>query len=274
MALAGWQDMSGQSIRMLTVIPLSLVGIVASEDLSARIVSAVRKMGLRIKRGDIVAVSSKIVSISEGRLARVSSVEPSASARRLARRLMMNPKLVQVVLNEADQVLGGVKGTLLTVKCGILAANAGVDEKNAPKDHVVLWPEDPERSARNLRDGLALAFRKELSVIIVDSHVTPLRLGTSGFALAIAGSPGVLDYRGLKDLSGRVIRITRQNLADDLASSAHAVMGEGAESTPAALIRMTRATLRGRGSTSLKMHPRRCLILGTLWRKQRHSRLT
>jgi coenzyme F420-0:L-glutamate ligase/coenzyme F420-1:gamma-L-glutamate ligase len=274
MALPGWQDMSGQSIRLLTVTPLSLGRIVASEDLSARIVSAVRKMGLRVKRGDIIAVSSKIVSISEGRLTRVTSVKPSASAHRLARRFTMNPKLVQVVLNEADQVLGGVKGTLLTVKGGILTPNAGVDEKNAPKGQVVLWPKDAERSARNLRDGLARAFRKELSVIIVDSRVTPLRLGTSGFALAIAGSPGVLDYRGLKDLSGRVIRITRQNLADDLASSAHAVMGEGAESTPAALIRMTRATLRGRISTSLRMRPARCLILGTLWRKQRHSRRT
>ena len=264
--------MRGTSIRMLTVIPLSLGRIVASEDLSARIVSTVRKMGLRVKRGDIVAVSGKIVSISEGRLARVSSVEPSASARRLARRFMMNPKLAQVSLNEADQILGGMKGTLLTVKDGILAPNAGVDEKNAPKDHVVLWPMDPERSARSLRSGLAAAFQKELAVIIVDSHVTPLRLGTSGFALAIAGSPGVLDYRGLKDLSGRVIRITRQNLADDLASSAHAVMGEGAESTPAALIRMTKATYRGRVSASLKMHPRRCLILGAILPKTKHFR--
>jgi coenzyme F420-0:L-glutamate ligase len=259
---------------MLTVIPLSLGRIVAGEDLSARIVSAVGKMGLRVKRGDVVAVSSKIVSISEGRSARVSSVEPSTSARRLARRLMMNPKLVQIVLNEADQVLGGVKGTLLTVKDGILTPNAGVDEKNAPKDHVVLWPKDPEHSAKNLRDRLAAVFHKELLVIIVDSHVTPLRLGTSGVALAVAGSPSILDYRGLKDLPGRVIRITRQNLADDLASAAHAVMGEGTESTPAALIRMTRASFRGRVSASLKMHPRRCLILGTLWRKQRRSRRT
>lgn len=243
---------------MLTVIPLSLGRIAAGAELSARIVRAVKKTGLRVKRGDLVAVSSKIVSISEGRLARVSNVEPSTSARRLARRLMMNPSLVQVVLNEADQVLGGVKGTLLTVKNGILTANAGVDEKNAPKDHVVLWPKDPEHSARNLRDRLAAVFYKELSVI-----------GTSGVALAVAGSPSILDYRGLKDLSGRVIRITRHNLADDLASSAHAVMGEGTESTPAALIRMTRASFRGPVSAHLKTHPRRCLILGTLWRKQR-----
>ena len=176
---------------MLTVIPLSLGRIAAGAELSARIVLAVKKTGLRVKRGDVVAVSSKIVSISEGRLARVSNVEPSTSARRLARRLMMNPSLVQVVLNEADQVLGGVKGTLLTVKNGILTANAGVDEKNAPKDHVVLWPKDPERSARNLRDRLAAVFYKELSVIIVDSHVTPLRLGASGVALAVAGSPSI-----------------------------------------------------------------------------------
>ena len=265
--------MSGESLCMLTVTPLSLERIVAREDLSARIVRAVKKIGLRVRHGDLVAISSKIVSISEGRSTRLSSIKPSTSARRLARRLMMNPKLVQVVLNEADEVLGGVRGTLLTIKDGILSPNAGVDEKNAPKDHVVLWPKDPERSARNLLDKLESTFNKELSVIIVDSRVTPLRLGTSGFALAVAGSPGVLDYRGLKDLSGRVIRITRQNLADDLASSAHAVMGEGAESTPAALIRMTRMSSRGRVSPSLKMPSGRCLILGTLRREQKHSRV-
>ena len=266
--------MSDESLCMLTVVSLSLGRIVAREDLSARIVSAVRKMGLRVRHGDLVAVSSKIVSISEGRSTRLSGIRPSISARRLARRLIMNPKLVQVVLNEADEVLGGVRGTLLTIKDGILAPNAGVDEKNAPKDHVVLWPKDPERSARNLRDKLESTFHKELSVIIVDSRVTPLRLGTSGFALAVAGSLGVLDYRGLKDLSGRAIRITQQNLADDLASSAHAVMGEGAESTPAALIRMTRMSSRGRLSPSLKTPPGRCLILGTLRRKKKHPRLS
>jgi coenzyme F420-0:L-glutamate ligase/coenzyme F420-1:gamma-L-glutamate ligase len=250
---------------MLTVIPLSLGRIPLGGELSARIVRAIRKAGLRIKSGDVVAVSSKIVSLSERRLASVSSVEPSNSARRLAQRFMMDPSLVQVVLDEADQVLGGVKGTLLTVKNGILTANAGIDEKNAPKDHVVLWPKNSERSARKLRVQLAAAFHNELSVIIVDSRVTALRLGTSGVALATAGPPGVRDYRGLKDLSGRVIRITQHNLADDLASSAHAVMGEGAESTPAALIRMARTRFPGRVSAHLKMHPRRCLILGTLW---------
>jgi len=253
---------------MLTVIPLSLGRIPEGEELSARIIRAIKKARLRTKCGDVVAVSSKIVSLSESRLAKLSSVEPSNSARRLAQRYIMDPSVVQVVLDEADQVLGGVKGTLLTVKNGILTANAGIDEKNAPKGHVVLWPKDPERSARKLRDQLAAAFHNELSMIIVDSRVTPLRLGTSGLALATAGSPSTRDYRGLKDLSGRAIRITRHNLADDLASSAHAVMGEGAESTPAALIRMAKTTFPGRVSAHLKMHPRRCLILGTLWRRR------
>jgi coenzyme F420-0:L-glutamate ligase len=249
---------------MLTVIPLSLGRIPVGGEVSARIVHATKKAGLTIKSGDVVAVSSKIVSLSEKRLARISGVEPSNSARRLAQRFMMDPSVVQVVLTEADQVLGGVKGTLLTVKNGILTANAGIDEKNAPKGCVVLWPKDPERSARKLRDQLAEAFHTKLSVIIVDSRLTPLRVGTSGLALATAGSPTTRDYRGLRDLSGRVIRITQHNLADDLASSAHAVMGEGTESTPAALVRVTMTKFPGRVSGRLKMHPRRCLILGTL----------
>lgn len=258
---------------MLTVIPLSLGRIPVGAEVSARIASAIKKADLCIRSRDVVAVSSKIISLSDRRLVKVSSVEPSNSARRLAQRFTMDPSLVQVVLDEADQVLGGVKGALLTVKNGILTANAGIDEKNAPKGHVVLWPKDPERSARKLRDQLAEAFHTKLSVIIVDSRVTPLRLGTSGLALATAGSPSTRDYRGLKDLSGRVIRITRHNLADDLASSAHAVMGEGAESTPAALVRMAKTKFPGRVSARLKMHPRRCLILGTLGSQRRRRML-
>jgi len=253
---------------MLTVIPLSLGRIPVGGELSPRIVRAIRKAGLRIRSGDVVAVSSKIVSLSDRRLVKVSSVEPSNSARRLAQRFTMDPSLVQVVLQEADQVLGGVRGALLTVKDGILTANAGIDEKNAPKGHVLLWPKDPDRSARELRNQLAAALHNKLSVIIVDSRVTALRLGTSGVALATAGPPGVRDYRGLKDLSSRVIRITQHNLPDDLASSAHAVMGEGAESTPAALVRMAKTRFPGRVSAHLKIHPRRCLILGTLWRRR------
>jgi coenzyme F420-0:L-glutamate ligase / coenzyme F420-1:gamma-L-glutamate ligase len=260
-----------QSPGMLTVIPLSIGRIVEGEDLQAPIVNSTRKIAFRVRRGDIVAVSSKIVSISEGRSVKLSSVKLSAQARDLSRKYMMDSRLVQVVINEADEILGGVKGTLLTIKDGILTPNAGVDEKNAPEGQVVLWPKDPQRSAKNLRDALEKALRKELSVIIVDSHITPLRVGTSGFALTSSGIPNVLDYRGLRDLSGRVIRITRQNLADDLASSAHAVMGEGTESTPAAIIRMTRPSFRGRGSNTLKMPPKRCLILGTLRRKQGKS---
>ena len=260
-------------MRMLTVIPLQLGIIPVGGELSTIIVRAVKKTGLRVKQGDIVAVSSKIVSLSEGRLARISTVDPSSRARHLAQLFMMDPSLVQIVLNEADQILGGVKGVLLTVKNGILIPNAGTDEKNAPKDHVVLWPKDPERSAKKLRDQLIAAFHDKLSVIIVDSRVTPLRLGTSGVALAAAGFRSMRDYRGLKDLSGREIRITQQNLADDIASSAHAMMGEGAESTPVTLIRMTRTRFRGRVSADLKIHPRRCLILGTLSRgKTMHCR--
>jgi len=111
---------------------------------------SVRKRGLRLKNRDIVAVSSKVVAISEGRVRELSSVKLSEKARVLARRYALSPELAQIVIDESDEILGGVKGFLLTTRNGDAAANAGVDRKNAPPGWVVLWPQNPDSSAMKL----------------------------------------------------------------------------------------------------------------------------
>src|SRR5207245_10646253 len=95
---------------------------------------------LRVKSGDIVAVASKVVSLSERNIVSLAKVKPTVLARRLGHRFGMLPEFAQVVLDESDAVYGGVPGVLLTVTNGALVGNVGIDRKNAPGDCGLPWP--------------------------------------------------------------------------------------------------------------------------------------
>lgn len=206
-------------------------------DLSKIILSAIRKQKPSIEDGDLLAISSKVVSTAQNRVTRLDSVKPSQQAKRLAGKYDLNPAFAEVVLQEADRVYGGVQKALLTLKDDILTANAGVDNKNAPKGYAIAWPKDPFKVAEKLRNEICEATGKHIGLIIVDSRVTPLRIGTTGLALAVAGFEPIKDHRGEKDLYGKTITITRHAVADDLASAAHLLMGESSERTPLVLIK-------------------------------------
>lgn len=143
---------------------------------------------------------------------------------------------MEIVLREAEEIYGGVPRALLTLKNDVLIANAGVDHKNAPENSACLWSINPNETARRVWKDLSKTG-KRIGLILVDSHVNPMRVGTTGFALGIAGIKPTKDCRGLLDLYRRPLIITRMNVADDLAAAAHLVMGETSESTPIVIIR-------------------------------------
>lgn len=201
------------------------------------LLEAMDSKGLTINTNDVLAIASKIVATIQKRLVRLDTVKPSQAAVRLAQRLALEPGFVEVVLQEADEVYGGVLRTILTLKDNILTANAGVDRKNAPAGYVVLWPISPYEAAEKTRKEIFDKTGKGVGVLIVDSRVTPLRMGTTGLALAIAGFEPIRDYTKEKDLFDTAITITRHAVADDLASAAHLLMGESNEQTPAVLIK-------------------------------------
>src|SRR2546425_7550493 len=107
---------------------------------------ALAKNHVGFKTRDVVAVSSKIVGIAENRIRYLDSIKPGPKARSLARKHSLTPAFAQAVLDEADLVVGGVKGALLTVKNGDAVANAGIDRKNSPEGAVVLWPRNADLS--------------------------------------------------------------------------------------------------------------------------------
>lgn len=218
-----------------------------------------------LKNNDVVAVASKIVSTCENRVLNLSEVRVSARAKQLAKGWDMDERLVSIVCDEADLVLGGAKGFLLTVKDGILTANAGVDLKNSPPGTATLWPKNPDVSARRLRRFLQRTRRARVGVEIVDSRVTPLRLGTVGLAIGLSGFEPVHDEKAKPDLYGRKVRVTQSNIADDLAAAAHMLMGETMEQIGAVVMRNAPVRFESsEDSRHTKLGRQRCLILGNL----------
>lgn len=234
-------------------------------DLVNIILRAVRGQRLTVEDGDVLILASKVVSVAKGRVVRLDSVKPSEEAKKLAEKHEMDPSYVEIVLQEAQKVYGGVSKALLTLKNNVLIANAGVDHKNAPEGSVVLWPENPHEVAEEMRRDVLKRTGKQLGVLIIDSRVTPLRMGTTGVAIGIAGMESVRDFRGTRDLYGNSLLITRHAIADDLASAAHLLMGEVGERVPVVLARDVPLLLRERTDTdSLIIPSEECLFMSLI----------
>ncbi|MEM3608242.1 MAG: coenzyme F420-0:L-glutamate ligase [Candidatus Bathyarchaeia archaeon] len=246
----------------LKLIPVHMGLIRPGTDPSEAIRLGIKNNGLKLRDGDIIAVASKLISTAEGRLIRLSEVNPSRRAYDMGTLYTMDPKLVEVVIREADQILGGLPEALLTLKNGILTANAGVDVSNTPPGYASLWPRDPEGSAEEIRQKLS--DKADLAVIIVDSRVTPLRLGTIGLALATSGMPSTLDLRGSPDIYGKPLHHTWHGVADDLASAAHYLMGEADERIPTVIVRGANIGNPKLNSDSPKLPLERCLYMSII----------
>jgi len=214
--------------------------------------------------GDVIVVASKIVSIAEGRLIPVNSVRPSKFANLLGAKWNIDKRFSQIIVDEADAILGGVNGFVLTIKHGILTPNAGVDQKNAPPGTVAAWPKSPDATADRVRVSIWKQFRARVGVEIVDSRVTALRMGTTGLAIGISGFSPVRDERGSKDIYGRVVRTTQTNVADDIASASHMVMGERDERVGLVLVRGARIHLGNFSSELARLKKQDCLVAAKL----------
>jgi coenzyme F420-0:L-glutamate ligase len=238
----------------------------AGDDLVELILESLKAQDLQLEDNDVLALTSKVVSCSEGRLVKLSEVEPSEEAKRLAKEYSLKQEFAELILQEADRVYGGVERAVLTLKNGVMAANAGIDNKNTPSDYAVLWPKDPKASARKVRDRIKRRTGKDVAVMIIDSGLVPLRIGTTGLALAVAGFKPIRDDRGCEDLFGKPIVITRQAVADDLASAAHLLMGEATEKTPLVLIKDAPVDFDDGtyGSSDMMMPFKECIFMNTL----------
>jgi coenzyme F420-0:L-glutamate ligase/coenzyme F420-1:gamma-L-glutamate ligase len=201
------------------------------------LIEAMNQAGIRPLGNDIIVLAESAVATAEGQVIALESVKPSEKSVELSKLYSNDPRKMELIIRESDEILGGIPGVVVTITEGVLSPSAGIDNSNAPEGHVVLLPEDPKRSAIEIREKLKEVYGCSIAVIIGDSRTQPLRLGCVGIALGCAGIEPVEDMRGRKDLFGKPLLITRRATADNLVSAAQLIMGEADESTPAVLIR-------------------------------------
>jgi coenzyme F420-0:L-glutamate ligase/coenzyme F420-1:gamma-L-glutamate ligase len=171
---------------------------------------------------DIVVVAHKVVSKAEGRVRRLREVFPTDRAIEIAAQSDKDPRAVQVVLDEAAEVLRAERGVLICVTHhGFVCANAGVDASNAAKpEELILLPVDPDASARAIRDAIERAWRVRPGVIVSDSFGRAWRVGQTDVAIGAAGIQVIDDWRGRTDAAGRELRATAIAAADAIAGAA------------------------------------------------------
>ncbi|MCH8206287.1 MAG: coenzyme F420-0:L-glutamate ligase [Chloroflexi bacterium] len=211
------------------------------DPLGETIVAAADRQGTPIEADDILVVTQKIVSKAEGRIEDLASIEPSAFAARFAHQTGRDARLVELVLRESRAIvrMDLERGILITeTKHGFVCANAGIDASNVPgDDKVSLLPDDPDRSARAIREQVkATTGGTTVAVIISDTFGRAWREGHVNFAIGAAGINPIKDYRGTPDAQGMVLKVTSIAIADELAGAAELVT-EKAVQVPVAIMR-------------------------------------
>ena len=234
------QSVSSRRLELVTLQPFPRIR--AGDDLAALIAAACQQMSVSLRAADILVVAQKIISKAEGRLVRLDSVQPSPRAADLAARTGKDPRLVELILRESTEVVRvGVQVIVVEHRLGFVVANAGIDQSNVSDDggeeEALLLPEDPDRSARGLRDRLCELTQAAPAVIINDSWGRAWRRGVIGQAIGVAGLEAVVDLRGHLDLNGRELKATDVAQADELAAAGSLLMGQANEGAPVVLIR-------------------------------------
>jgi coenzyme F420-0:L-glutamate ligase/coenzyme F420-1:gamma-L-glutamate ligase len=222
------------SLTAIEHIPM----VKAGDDLAALIWHGLDQTGFQLENGDILVVCQKVVSKAEGRVVDLKDFEPSEFAKNLAMRWEKDPRAVEIVLRQTSRIVRNDHGVIIVeTGPGWVCANAGVDESNSLEDDTaILLPEDPDASARTLRDAIRKKFGVTVAVLITDTFGRPWRDGLTEVCLGIAGMNPILDLRGTTDLGGRELHHTVVAIADEIASSAGLLM-EKAGATPAVVMR-------------------------------------
>lgn len=217
-------------------IPLAQTG----DNLVDLIGHALRDSAEMLRDGDALVVTSKIVAKVEGRWVDLTTVIPDEHAKQVASQCAKDPREVAVILGESSEV-SRVRPGLLIVrhKLGFICANAGMDHSNTRPDGEwrLLLPENPDQSARNLRDEFRRRAGVTIAVVISDSHGRAFRMGTVGVAVGSAGLPALWDWRGRPDLFGNALQVTEVGFADEIAAAAGMVLGQANEGIPVVIVR-------------------------------------
>lgn len=222
----------------VSIIPLHMEKDVnTNDDLAELVLSSIKDQKQKLHDSDILVIAQKIVSKAEGRLVSLNSVRPSKRACSIATKQDKDPRVVELILRESKQIVKIERGIIIVeTKHGLVCANAGVDQSNISGDFASLLPSNPDRSAAKIRTKIKKQTGKEVAVIITDTFGRPFREGQVNVAIGVSGLKPITDYRGLKDIFGKKLKVTEIAVADEIASAAELVMGK-LELIPVVIIR-------------------------------------
>ena len=213
--------------------------VMPGDSLGDLVVSGTRAQNITPDASSVLIVAQKVVSKAEGRRVRLADVDVTAEARELAHLTGKDSRLVTLILSESRSIIRTRPGLIIAEHhSGHILANAGIDGSNvgvtddSDGESVLLWPDNPDASARALARHLGEAFGLPVPVIISDSLGRPWRMGTVGFAIGVSGFEPIWDQVGERDLDGRVMQVTAPAIADALAASASLVQGETDQGQP------------------------------------------
>ena len=195
----------------LRVVPVPGLPEVRPGDDLAGMVAAACEAAIGLRDGDVVVVTQKVVSKAEGRLV---DIDPE-----IGHRPIVEAESVRILRRRGDLIIAETEH-------GFVCANAGVDLSNVEAGQAALLPEDPDRSARRIRDALTHRFGVEVAVIVSDTFGRTWRRGVTDVAIGVAGLRPVIDLRGTADALGRELQVTEVAVADELAAAAELVMGK------------------------------------------------
>lgn len=224
---------------------VSLIGLESfpmvklGDDLAALIITAMNGEGLSIDDGDVVVVAHKVVSKAEGRVVMLRDIQPSKKSMEIAKVTLRDPRLVELILQETKNIVKATPEILIVENLqGFVCVNAGADKSNVKGDDAyALLPKDPDKSARQIRSEIKRLVGKKVGVVITDTYSRPFRRGQVEFAIGLAGMDAFRDYRGQEDLSGHVLKVKNTAVADEIASAAELIMGQGMEGMPVVIIK-------------------------------------
>jgi coenzyme F420-0:L-glutamate ligase/coenzyme F420-1:gamma-L-glutamate ligase len=229
-----------RSVTLTAVRGLPLIE--PGDDLGAILIDGIRCAGIAPRDRDVLVIAQKIVSKAEGRYVELRDVVPSVRAVELAAVVQKDPRIVEIILSEAQEIVRYRKDVLIVAhRLGFVMANAGVDQSNIDhrdgNERVLLLPANPDASCAVLKQRLDVAFGIDLGIVINDSFGRPWRNGVVGVALGAAGLPSLQNLIGTPDLFGRTLRVTEVAFADEIAAAASLLMGQGNEGLPLVHVR-------------------------------------
>lgn len=218
--------------------------ILPRADLAGLIVAAAAaRPDTALADGDVVVVTQKIVSKAEDQLVAIDPSDP------LSHKPLVEQESVRILRRRGELIISETKH-------GFVCANAGIDLSNVAEGYAALLPEDSDRSARRIRDGIRARAGVEVAVIVSDTFGRTWRRGVTDVAIGCAGIQAVIDLRGTTDALGRELAVTEVAVVDEIAAAAELVMGKS-RGVPVAVVRGVDASWLGQGNVhdEIVRHP-------------------